>query len=110
MEKEHLYGSDLKEALIGVAHLFLSSNARNVGVSQQCTVGKYINCLVQISKILYSRDCHRTPKQCYNSTIVLSLCTNYIVTFLEKQRLVCTFMLCLVMVLLSMKLSFVQVY
>ena len=63
-KKEHLHGSALREALVEEAHLFGSSNVSNVGTSLQCTVGKYINCLVQISKILYSRDCHRTPKQC----------------------------------------------
>ena len=42
-KKEHLYGSDLREALIEVAHLFVSSNVSNVGTSLQCTVGKYIN-------------------------------------------------------------------
>ena len=60
MEKKHLYGSDLREALIEVAHLIVSSNASNVGTSQQCTVGKYINCL--------------TPKQClqfYNCAFIV---------------------------------------
>ena len=73
-KKEHLYGSDLREALIEVAHLFVSSNVSIVGTSQQCTVGKYINCLVQISKILCSKDCHRTPKQClqfYNYAFIV---------------------------------------
>ena len=73
-KKEHLYGSDLREALIEVAHLFVRSNVSNVGTSLQCTVGKYINSLVQISKILYARDCHRTPKQClqfYNCAFIV---------------------------------------
>ena len=73
-KKEHLYGSDLREALIKVAHLFVSSNVSNVGTSLQCTVGKYIDSLVQISKILYARDCHRTPKQClqfYNCAFIV---------------------------------------
>ena len=39
---------------------------------------------------------------------MLPLFTNYIVTFLGKYRLVCTFMLCLVMVLLSMELYVVD--
>ena len=51
-KKEHLYGSDLREALIEVAHLFVSSNVSNVGTSLQCTVKKYLNCLVQISKTI----------------------------------------------------------
>ena len=66
-KKEHLYGSDLREALIEVAHLFVSSNVSNVGTSLQCTVGKYINSLVQISKI-------RTPKEClqfYNCAFIV---------------------------------------
>ena len=32
-KKEHLYGSDLREALIEVGHLFVSSNVSNVGTS-----------------------------------------------------------------------------
>ena len=46
----------------------------NVGTSLQCTVGKYINSLVRIFKILYSSDCHRTPKQClqfYNCAFIV---------------------------------------
>ena len=54
-KKEHLYCSDLREALIAVTHLFVSSNVNNVRTSLRCTIRKYINCLVQISAILYSR-------------------------------------------------------
>ena len=51
-KKAHLYGSDLREALIEVAYLFVSSPETNDTIA----VRKYVMCLVQISKILYSLD------------------------------------------------------
>ena len=59
-KKAHLYGSDLREALIEVAYLFVSSPETN----DTTAVRKYVMCLVQISKILYSLDMSRSPKQC----------------------------------------------
>ena len=59
-KKAHLYGSDLREALIEVAYLFVSSLETN----DTTAVKKYVMCLVQISKILYSLDMSRSPKQC----------------------------------------------
>ena len=69
-KRAHLYGSDLREALIEVAHLMVQSNSQSQAV---CTLRKYILCLVQISKILYSKDANRTAKQClqfYNCVFV----------------------------------------
>ena len=59
-KKAHLYGSNLREALIEVAYLFVSSPESN----DTTAVRKYVMCLVQISKILYSFDMTRSPKQC----------------------------------------------
>ena len=59
-KKAHLYGSDLREALIEVAYLFVSSPETN----DTTTVKKYVMCLVQISNILYSLDMSLSPKQC----------------------------------------------
>ena len=59
-KKVHLYGLDLREALIKVAYLFVSSPETN----DTTAVRKYVMCLVQISKILYSLDMSRSPKQC----------------------------------------------
>ena len=59
-----------REALIEVAHLMVKSNSQSQAV---CTLRKYILCLVQISKILYSKDANRTAKQClqfYNCAFV----------------------------------------
>ena len=58
-KKAHLYGSDLREALIEAAYLFVSSPETNGTTA----VKKYVMCLVQISKILYSLDMSRSPKQ-----------------------------------------------
>ena len=69
-KRAHLYGSDLREALIEVAHLMAQSNSQSQAV---CTLRKYILYLVQISKILYSKDANRTAKQClqfYNCAFV----------------------------------------
>ena len=60
-KKAHLYGSDLREALIEVAYLFISSPETT---DDTTAVRKYVMCLVQISKILYSLDMSRSPKQC----------------------------------------------
>ena len=59
-KKAHLYGLDLREALIEVAYLFVSSPETN----DTTAVRKYVMCLVQISKILYSLDMSQSPKQC----------------------------------------------
>jgi hypothetical protein len=59
-KKAHLYGSDLREALIEVAYLFVNSPE----TAATNTVRKYVICLVEISKILYSLDESRSPKQC----------------------------------------------
>ena len=59
-KKAHLYGSDLREALIEVAYFFVSSPETN----DTTAVRKCVMCLVQISKILYSLDTSRSPKQC----------------------------------------------
>ena len=42
-KRAHLYGSDLREALIEVAHLMVTSNSQSQAV---CTLRKYILCLV----------------------------------------------------------------
>ena len=69
-KKAHLYGSDLRGALIEVAYLFVSSPETN----DTTAVRKYVMFLVQISKILYSLDMSRSPKQClqfYNCTFTV---------------------------------------
>ena len=50
----------LREALIKVAYLLFSSPE----TSDTTAARKYVMCLVQISKILYSLDISRSPKQC----------------------------------------------
>ena len=59
-KKAHLYGSDMREALIEVAYLFV----QHPQTAATATVHKYVMCLVQISIILYSLDISRSPKQC----------------------------------------------
>ena len=59
-KKAHLCGSDLREALIEVANLFVSSPE----TGDATAVRKYVMCLAQISMILYSLDTSRSPKQC----------------------------------------------
>ena len=59
-KRAHLYGSDLREVLIEVAYLFVSSPETN----DTTAVRKYVMCLVKISKILYSLDVNQSPKQC----------------------------------------------
>ena len=51
-KKAHLYGSDLREALIEVVCLLVSSPE----TSDTTAVREYVMCLVQTSKILYSLD------------------------------------------------------
>lgn len=61
------YGSDLREALVEVAHIFVSNASRGPAF-------EFITYLVQLSKILYSRDSSRSPKQClqlYNCTFII---------------------------------------
>ena len=66
-KKSHLYGSDLRAAVVEIAHIFASSSAQGPAFD-------FINYLVQIGRILYGKDCDRSPKQClqlYNCTFML---------------------------------------
>ena len=70
-KKAHLYGSDLREALVEVAHLFAKCNSES---DDFLSLSTYIECLVQISRILYSTDASRSPKQClqfYNCAFIV---------------------------------------
>ena len=73
-KRAHLYGSDLREALIEVAHLLVKSNSQSQAV---CTLRKYILCLVQISKILYSRMPIVQQSNAYSFITVLLLHMSY---------------------------------
>lgn len=67
VEKVNLYGSDLREALVEVAHIFVSN-------ASQGPAFEFITYLVQLSKILYSNESSRSPKQClqlYNCTFTI---------------------------------------
>ena len=66
-KKSHMYGCDLRNALVQIAHIFAANSA--VGHSAD-----FVACLVQVSEILYSKALDRSPKQClqlYNCTFVL---------------------------------------
>ena len=69
-KRAYLYGSDLREALIEVTHLMVKSNSQSQAL---CTLGKYILCLVQVSKTLYSKDANHTVKQCLQLFITMLL-------------------------------------
>ena len=56
-KKANLYGSDLREALVEVAHISASH-------SENSPASNFITCLVQVSRILYSKESDRSPKQC----------------------------------------------
>ena len=56
-KKTNLYGSDLREALVEIAHIFASHSANG-------PASDFITCLVQVSRILYSKNSARSPKQC----------------------------------------------
>ena len=56
-KKVNLYGSDLREALVEIAHIFASHSASG-------HASDFITCLAQVSRILYSKDSDRSPKQC----------------------------------------------
>ena len=103
-KKAHLYGSDLREALIEVAYLFVSSPETN----DTTAVRKYVMCLVQISKILYSLDMSQSPKQClqfYNCAFTVHLLfMNSTWSCLVLSWLHSTFMLYCCMVHSNMKL------
>ena len=69
-KKAHLYGSDLREALIEIAYVF----GKRAKTAETAPVRIYVECLVQISRILYSLDVNRTPKQClqyYNCAFLI---------------------------------------
>ena len=53
--------------------LFVRSNVSNVGTSLQCTVGKYINCLVQFPKFCTQETTIGPQNNVYNSIIVNQL-------------------------------------
>ena len=66
-KKANLYGSDLRKALVDVAHIFHLYDTPS-------TVATFICCLVQLSNILYSKDSNRSPKQClqfYNCAYIV---------------------------------------
>ena len=88
-KKAHLYGSDLREALIEVAYLFVSSPETD----DITAVRKYVMCLVQISKILYSLDMSRSQSNAYSSTTVHLLFMNSTWSCLVLPWLCSTFML-----------------
>ena len=69
-KKAHLYGSDLREALIEIAYVF----GKRAKTAETAPVRIYVECLVQISRILYSLDVNHTPKQClqyYNCAFLI---------------------------------------
>ena len=69
-KKAKLYGSDLRSALVEVAHIF----AKSANDDRTAAVSDFITCLVQVSRILYSKDSDRSPKQClqfYNCAFFL---------------------------------------
>ena len=66
-KKTNLYGSDLREAFVDVAHIFVSNPSQDLAL-------EFITYLVQLSKILYSKDSSRSPKQwleLYNCTFMI---------------------------------------
>ena len=66
-KKSHLYGCDLRSALVQVGHIFASCSAHG-------PASDLVTCLVQVSEILYSKDSDRSPKQClqlYNCAFVV---------------------------------------
>ena len=69
-KKSKVYGSDLRSTLVDVAHIF----AKSMQGPQTKTIFDFVSCLVQISRILYSKDSDRSPKQClqfYNCAFML---------------------------------------
>ena len=69
-KKSKMYGSDLRSVLVEVAHIFAKS-AQSPGTKD---LSDFITCLVQVSRILYSKDSDRSPKQClqfYNCAFML---------------------------------------
>ena len=91
-KKAHLYGSDLREALIKVAYLFVSSPETD----DTTAVRKYGMCLVQNSKILYSLDMSRSPMLTVLQLHLLFMNSTWSCLVLPWLR--STFMLCCSMV------------
>ena len=56
-KKANLYGSDLREMLVEVAHILATRSANG-------PASDFITCFVQVSRILYTKDSDRSPKQC----------------------------------------------
>ena len=77
-KKANLYGSDLRKALVDVAHIFHLYDTPS-------TAATFICCLVQLSNILYSKDSNRSPNNAYSFIIVHILFMSCIVSCLVTQ-------------------------
>ena len=71
-KKEYLYGSDLWEGLIEVAHQFVRSNVSNIGSFPQCTVGSTYTVRCKLLKFCTQKIAIGPQNNVYNSMMVLS--------------------------------------
>ena len=89
-KKAHLYRSDLREALIEVAYLFVSSPE----TGNTTVVRKYVMCLVQISKVQSNAYSSTTVHELHLEMFGTAMATQYFHALLlhgpQQHEVVCS--------------------